>query len=72
MSILFGGDKVRPQLSAACRTGACVGECVVVWRSSQSREAWLPERIRKEQSQLPPDPSVRLVTRSKWKREGKA
>lgn len=29
MSILFGGDKVRPQLSAACRTGACVGESVL-------------------------------------------
>ena len=55
MSILFGGDKVSLQLSAACRTGACVGECVFCEEAARAerREAWLPGQIRKEQPQLP-------------------
>lgn len=42
MSILFGGDKGRPQLSAACRTGACVDECVIVRVCEEQPE---PKRV---------------------------
>ena len=78
MSILFGGDKGRPQLSATCRTGACVGECVSVYtvgvfvcmKSSQSRKKWLPrpKSIKGKCSSLS---VIETCDQSKWKREGK-
>ena len=54
MSILFGGDKVRPQLSAACRTGACVGGlCLLCEEAARAeRRGFQGESIKGKPSSL--------------------